>query len=355
MLTSVFNDVTNSYKFYWFLAILDEIKDTDNDDIPIQNLYERMVSQVWYPLDFYKLSFGKQDSFINVIEVIKSKTQIDNGANAETPINQIKRNLNAKSIKELRTEIQILVRWVPYRFIRPFFANELAGVKDQIVNNSLKNLAETSFATQDNKCPYYFLDDRIVLNKYWKKYFKENIFILRTFVYWHLIKFLQKNNPNVIGISEKIFKPLKRNLTLNTASWKLYLQKKPNTKCIYTYKEIPNNFSLDHLIPWSYVVNDLNWNIIPTFKEINSKKSDNLPFLKKYLEPFVDLQYDFFHTLVDEKRSVKIIEQYNLLFNLDTNEIQQFPKEHFIKKLKETIIPMEQIARNMKFGKDWQL
>jgi len=55
-LMSVFNDTTNSYKFYWFLAILDEIKNKKNIEISIQELCYKMLTEVWYPLNFYRLS-----------------------------------------------------------------------------------------------------------------------------------------------------------------------------------------------------------------------------------------------------------------------------------------------------------
>ena len=61
-LISVFNDTTNSYKFYWLLAILDEIKEMGSERILIENLYRRILEDVWYPINYYQLSFGKADS-----------------------------------------------------------------------------------------------------------------------------------------------------------------------------------------------------------------------------------------------------------------------------------------------------
>src|SRR5689334_7180081 len=60
-LAAGFENVTNSYKFYWFLALLDQIQERQSPDIPILDLLVRMVSSVWYSTNYFRLSFGKQD------------------------------------------------------------------------------------------------------------------------------------------------------------------------------------------------------------------------------------------------------------------------------------------------------
>ena len=50
-LASVFRNVTNSYKFYWFLLILELIESSDSDGIlSLEDISIRMLSNVWYPL-----------------------------------------------------------------------------------------------------------------------------------------------------------------------------------------------------------------------------------------------------------------------------------------------------------------
>nr|MCU0340111.1 hypothetical protein [Spirosomataceae bacterium] len=65
-LSSVFRDTTNSYKYYWFLSILDCLQDNNSPVIAQQEIALRMLSNVWYPLDYFKLSFGTQDGFKKV-------------------------------------------------------------------------------------------------------------------------------------------------------------------------------------------------------------------------------------------------------------------------------------------------
>ena len=49
-LAACFDDVTNSYKFYWFLAILEHIREKQSKIISINDLLIRMVQVCGIPL-----------------------------------------------------------------------------------------------------------------------------------------------------------------------------------------------------------------------------------------------------------------------------------------------------------------
>lgn len=353
ILSSVFNDTTNSYKYYWFLAILDTLQTRDTNEIRIDDLCEKMIESVWYPLNFFKLSFGSLDSFKNIADSINSFVDLEN-SNARV-FQQINEKADEIARKQIKTDINKLGRWVPYRFIRPFFRNDLAGTVDHKVNALITNLSVNYSKQNPSLVPYYFEGDKIVINNPWKDYLLQNIGLIKGFIYWKLVNFVQKNNPNVLGIPAKLFKPGKRNLVLNIKSWDFYLKHSDGMKCIYSKEQLTENFTLDHFVPWSYTVHDYNWNIVPVSKEINSSKSNNLPALDLYLEDFVTLQNDFYTCIYDSNFELKskILEHYCLLFNEMSSNIYKMNKQIFCTKLTNTIQPMVQIAANMGFNNNW--
>ena len=355
ILSSVFNDTTNSYKFYWFLAILDILETRDANEILIEDLSVKMLESVWYPLNFFKLSFGPMDSFKKIADSIHSFVDIDD-SNISI-FQQINEKADEFTRMQIMFDIKKLVRWVPFRFIRPFFKNELTGHADHKINSLIVGLSESYSNQNPNLVPYYFAGNKIVVNKPWKDYLLQNIGLIKGFIYWKLVDFVQKNNPNVLGISAKLFKPEKRNLVLNNRSWDFYLKYKKVINCIYSREKLPENFSLDHFVPWSYTVHDYNWNILPVSKEVNSRKSNNLPALDHYLEDFVSLQNDFFACIYNSNfdRKNNILEHYSLLFNESSSNIYQMNRQTFGAKLNNTIRPMVQIAANMGFNANWVL
>ncbi len=187
----------------------------------------------------------------------------------------------------------------------------------------------------------------IQVNPLWVSYFQKHYSILRGFIFWHLVKFIQKNNPNVIGLTEKLEKPVKRDLNLANRFWKGYLDENPDVTCIYSGRPITSqNLSLDHFLPWSYVAHDQLWNIIPTPKTINSSKGNCLPSFELYFERLSALQYGAVQ-FYREKESMKMLEDYDQIFKTD---LRTLSIEEFSAILKNHLLPHFQTARNLGFS-----
>lgn len=346
-LSGVFKDRTNSYKFYWFLSILDSLQENGEHIIRQNDIALRMLTNVWYPLDYYKLSFGIQDGFKQVAAFVTSKFEVDNRPNAPSLSSQIKHNLSGGELLGLSQQIdKNLIRWVPFRFVRPFFALETQRLSDHSVNGTIKRLSHELFDSQPQRVIYRILDDAIELNTVWVEYFQRHQSILRGFIFWHLVGFVQKNNPNVIGLTEKLEKPRKRDLILANKFWKDYLAEHPDLSCIYSGEIITRqNLSLDHFLPWSYVAHDQLWNIIPAPKSINSSKSNCLPS-EHYFKDFTQLQYQAVQFYLKKKKT-NLLEDYDQIFRTD---LRQISKEEFADTLQKHFMPHFQTAKNLGFS-----
>lgn len=352
-LTSVFNETTNSYKYYWFLSILEAIREGNAKELSIEDLSIKMFSDVLYPMNYYLLSFGKSDGFRGIADFVSTFISLDYSIPSESFIDQIERGLRGNNKKEFIKKINSLSRWVPYRFLRPFFSSETRGLSDAKVNKAIVELSRTASMKNPAICPYYFMGNKIVMNQIWVDYFLENIGLMKAFCYWHLTKFIQKNNPNSPGITEKLFKPAQRKLGKYTDGWNKFLNLRPYSRCIYSGGIIGREFSLDHFIPWSFVAHDLNWNIVPICSSDNSSKGNSLPSLEKYLPQFSEIQHSYFQIIYTNDATNQTLEDYCLLFNLSLIDIFRLPKSDFIKKIIDTITPLEQIAANMGFSRYW--
>jgi hypothetical protein len=347
-LSRCFKSVTNAYKYYWFLSILDHVAESEDLHISLDEISMRMLSLVWYPLDYYKLSFGKHDGFKELASTISAKITIDNAVNAPSLLHQIEYNLKKETAAKLKHKVKKgLDRWVKFRFLSPFFEDFIKGLPDQEVNNIILKMSNSS----DGLVPYSIEEKGIMLNEKWAKYFQKHQSILRGFINWHLVRFLQKNNPNVIGLTEKLEKPIARDLKLAKTYWSKFLMTSP-FNCIYSDQEIHgSNFSLDHFIPWSYIAHDQLWNIIPTTKSANSSKSNCLPSLQTYLDTFCSIQFQAFRYHLSLGHN-KLLEDFNLLFN--DYDLSLISEDKFSKSLKVELSNHCRIAENLGFKASFQ-
>ena len=98
------------------------------------------------------------------------------------------KQLNQQSSKtdliELYRQMQNIVKYVPYRLLRPFFKNELTSHKDATINTKIKKLSSLRF--EDAKPFYKFRSDYIELHPFWKSYFAKHSKIIKGFIYWEL-------------------------------------------------------------------------------------------------------------------------------------------------------------------------
>ncbi|MBO9382386.1 MAG: HNH endonuclease [Roseiflexus sp.] len=351
-LAASFDKVTNSYKFYWFLAILDHIKESQTRTIPVATLLAHMVARVWFPTNYFRLSFGKQDQLSNIATLLRESSGL--------PIDSSYSQVFDEALKHMRDKDDIgkviykLARFVPYRFLRPFFSKDLRGVKDTEINRRISELSQLTFDC--SPCLYRFIETEqaIEIHPKWFEYLKRHLAILRGFCLWNLIEYLQRHNPNIPNIPSKLFEPQERDLRNARKFWDIVFKNKKSLQCIYSGATLDEKrYSLDHFIPWSFTANDCIWNIVPTTKEINSSKSDSIPKIDRYFDVFAQIQFDAVRIVSEEKP--KLLEDHVLLFKVDSaSELRNMDPKDFSRHLRDTIIPQVQIARNMGFPTDWE-
>ena len=116
-LGKIFSKTVATYKYFWFVSIMQIHAKTDNLHIDVWDIVIQMVANAWYPVHYFRLSFGKSDSLFDIVIELQRITHISIDANAETIINGIKERLDDRQVHKL---LNIITLNVPYRFLRPW-------------------------------------------------------------------------------------------------------------------------------------------------------------------------------------------------------------------------------------------
>jgi hypothetical protein len=328
LLAACFNNTSETYKYYWFLSILQTVEN-GNLKITKRELFAAMISNAWFTVNYFHVSFGKQDLIQDAVRIVNGIEKIPIGEKREAVFQKLITTKNSETEKQL---------WhfnknVPHWFLSPWFPK----VDKTEIYSASKSFSE--------KCLYALHQDEIEINPEWKNYLISNSRILKDFCYWNLVLFLQVKNPNVPDIPNKLVKPAVRNaLTQQRAQfWDLVLKELGSVKCIYTGEILTvGKYAVEHFIPYSFVSHDLIWNLIPADKSFNRSKSDKLPPLEKYFNPFFCLQKTAIEIVSVKSPRSKLLEDYLTIFP----DLQSgFSRDKF----KETIQPLITIASNNGF------
>lgn len=337
-LSKVFDNTTATYKFYWFISLLDFVVKKRKERLSVWDVVIGMVVNAWYPVCYFHLSFGKGDSLGRVIEKLMQEYDI--------PMNKSREELEAYLYehigdKRLVSILRILTNNVPYRFLRPWIDT---SDDSEVVRRS--NVFE-------HDCLYRFVDGdamQIEINGRWMNYLQSNYAVLRDFAYWNLTLFLQVRNPNVPNIPNKLIRQEVRNpLTKQHAYWDFAISHGMAVHCLYTGRQLAaGEYALDHFVPWSFVSHDLLWNLMPADESINSSKSDRLPKLDVYLPKLAIAQRQAIRVCLNNNFRGKIIEDY-LSLGYTPQELADMDDENITDCFYRTYSPMTQIALNMGF------
>lgn len=338
-LGNIFKKTTATYKYFWFISILQIHAKSDDLKINVWDIVIKMVANAWYPIHYFCLSFGKIDSLFDIVMQLHDITPIPVDANVDTICNILKQRLGDKRVEKL---LNILTKNVPYRFLSPWI--DTSNDKEMLVRSQ----------TLENNCLYSLhkeADDfYIQLNPEWSHYLHSHYNILMDYAYWNLTLFLQVRNPNVPAIPNKLIRPEERNsLTKQRNYWDKVMEIGGPIRCIYTGKDLhPGDYELDHFMPWSFVSHDLLWNLMPSNASINSSKSNNLPDLNVYLPKFAKLQHHSLRLMLNHNQNPQILEDF-LSLGYTARELSAMDDANFLALYERTFNPINQIALNMGF------
>ena len=348
------SNMATSYKAYWMMSIMDIIIELDQSVISFEEVVNKMIVHAWYPSVTYKLSFGIQDRLSYL--VLYLSTQYPETLNYKP--DQLLKFITSSLNRDIYfvSKRKELYQMVPYRLLSPFFKEETKGITHQKKNKLITELTLCSSSS------FYVIDkvnSSIRIRSNWMSYVFKNQALIKGWIQYKLILYLQARNPNVPNIPLKLKPPGSRNLTTAKKFWKEVAETQI-VDDIYTGKQLDQTnyskhgeLSIDHFIPWSFVSHDEFWNLCPTFKNINSSKSDALPNLDKYLTQYTDLHYHAIQKLkLMNKR--KILEDYYSLGDEQLIHYLSHDDYHIEKSMIETVIvksikPIHQIALNQGF------
>lgn len=344
----LFDNKSECYKLFWFQAIAGKVKEGQHI-ITFETLINEMIADAWYMVSEYHLNLGPSDALERVVHRLSQISHMKSCEKKEKVLAYVA----ACKDKEVLAMKRTLSQNVPYRLQAPF----MESMKGKEWSRSGKKLAER--INKEQRLMYYFLqfqglDTCIVIQNDWADYITRNYEIIQGWVELNLIQYLQRRNPSVPGIVDKLYAPKERNLEKVKKYWKMIAAIKPICE-IYGGNHLDEkNMSIDHFVPWSYVAHDELWNLTPTTRSINSSKSNSLPDWNTYFPMLCQMEYSSY-TLMWEYPEIHTAFEKCAREHLNNPEIKHqlyqkgLSETEFSGRLENILLPVWQSAKSMGF------
>ena len=115
-LNRVFDKTVATYKYYWFLGILDLYVKQGKTRMNVWEIMISMVANAWYPVNYFRLSFGKSESLYDAILALQRENNIPINIGMKD-LTILLQTLTTRS--DIRKQLNLLKMNVPFRFLRP--------------------------------------------------------------------------------------------------------------------------------------------------------------------------------------------------------------------------------------------
>lgn len=343
------------YKFYWLEAIVILISEGVSQTT-FNDLIDEMIANAWYSVTEFHIHLSGivSGDVRDGLERAVLKLQKVSGLNSNVSKMEVKDAIKIHDTK-LKEEKKQLTNMVPYRALAGFFVKSNTAVNW----DSTVKLVEyiQAFDSRYGRLPYVLgtspnLKKEVIFNPAWMKMIQDNSVSILGWIQYEKIKWLQNNNHDVPGLVYKLT-PLDEKMRKLDNVRKLW-------NGIMTANEICDvfngdslngkSFDIDHFVPWSFVMNDELWNLMPMDSSLNSSKSNKLPPWEPFFKGFASNQFLMYERISLSDDMHRLYEKCfkDNLHSIWANQELYIPgntKEQFFNILEKNMRPVYDSAR----------
>lgn len=302
-------DPSYCYKFYWLEAIVQLISEGVTETT-FNAVIDEMICNAWYSVREFHIHLSGMQADGQVRDGLE-RAVLRLSELSSLPANASKveiKNAIKKYAAELKSAKEQLTNMVPYRALAGFFDK----AEESVDWGSVRRM--TAYIERINRevvlLPYTLgngskLNKEIYFQPSWIKMIQDNTMAILGWIQYEKVKWLQNNNPEVPGLVYKLAPMDEKVRKLGNVRklWEAVLDVSP-VKDVFTEQNIVSRkYDVDHFIPWSFVMNDELWNLMPMDSSLNSSKSNRLPKWDPFFERFATNQY-LLYGFIHEKAGI---------------------------------------------------
>lgn len=158
-LKRVFDNKATSYKYFWFMSILQLLYETEMTEIRFDKILIKMVANAWKYVFVEDGEFSLSDQLPIYLQTVKIKTRLKSKSSEEEVEWVVAKQYDNLSLDKI---LEPLLKNVPYRFLSPW------------LHFTSNNEVVTKSKDSDINCIYELHDDHITIKELWKDYLFEH-------------------------------------------------------------------------------------------------------------------------------------------------------------------------------------
>ncbi|MBR5051556.1 MAG: hypothetical protein IKX75_09560, partial [Desulfovibrio sp.] len=274
-------DPSACYKFYWLEALVKLVTE-GREQATFSEIADEMIAAAWYSVVEFRIHLSGyvagevRDALERTVWRLKEVSGLPSRASSL----EIKQALLDHAAAVRAGKIQ-LTSMVPYRALAGFL-----GKGSPVPWEAPRRFAEFALrhSREQGALPYLFgngssLEREVRFHPDWAEMIRDNAAAILGWIQFEKLRWLQGINLDVPNLVFKLAPPDEgmRKLVRVRRLWDGMLAQ---CQVQDVFKGVPLSreaYDVDHFVPWSFVMHDEIWNLMPMDSSLNAAKSNRLP------------------------------------------------------------------------------
>lgn len=262
-----FDHTTQSYKFYWLMAILECVAN-QRYHINILDLSVRMASMAWYPILKHSVGFGKADSFRPKLSYLQEQVGIPVETTYFDLLPRLSRSMSQDATSSIvRPVLRQFITDVPYCFLSPWCTHKNSG---EFIKGEFRRRGEVYI----QGAPYSIKRDvggeiYIHVNTDWVNYINSEYWKLNEMAMSGLRAFVTRRNKDLCLPQFMLeWRQDPAVVRQQVEYWNVAISSAMASgnplRCLFSHQDLKvDAYRLDHYLPFGDAVSDRVWSIFP--------------------------------------------------------------------------------------------
>ena len=288
-------DPSACYKFYWLEALVKLVTE-GREQATFSEIADEMIASAWYSVVEFRIHLSGfvtgevRDALERTVWRLKEASGLPSRASSL----EIKQALLEHAAAVRAGKIQ-LTSMVPYRALAGFL-----GKGSPVPWEAPRRFAEFALrhSREQGTLPYVFgtgssLEREVRFHPDWAELIRDNAAAILGWIQFEKLRWLQGINIDVPNLVFKLAPPDEgmRKLVRVRKLWDGMLAQ-CQVQDVFKGSPISREaYDVDHFVPWSFVMHDEIWNLMPMDSSLNAAKSNRLPPWEPFFRRFAANQH----------------------------------------------------------------
>lgn len=329
---------TLSYKYYWLMSLVEKVAVEQEYDFPAFDLAINMVAMAWQPVCKHRIGMGFKDGFKAILSELEPILNLQPDSTRTSVILGLQQILSDPDhSRSVRSIINRLLKYVPYRFVKPWLLIDADKAEQIIRQNPVGAIAPSAPYQLEWRGTAHSRELFVVMNPDWVRFIQGSTIELIERAMSDLALYVQHNNRDLLSV--EYFLDWRVDAQIRQRQmyfWNHAINNAVNVgqpmQCILTRDVLyPQRYRIERTMPTSFHDAESMWSIFPARLEAKIPQAGHhLSHLGQILPSMAAMQHEALRNFLQSGAVTEMIAADYAGWDYTVQQLAMLPVTDFV-------------------------